>query len=86
MHKPVSKFFITYFAFLLAVPAVAEDQSLPRIVEMNMKKLVFLIVIAALAYGSFQDRGIYLPGLSSWSRSAEAHFRTHTTTGKVISS
>jgi len=53
---------------------------------MNMKKLVFLIVIAALAYGSFQDRGIYLPGLSSWSRSAEAHFRTHTTTGKVISS
>jgi hypothetical protein len=72
MHKPVSKFFITYFAFPLAVPAVAEDQSLPRIVEMNMKKLVFLIVIAALAYGSFQDRGINLPGLSSWFRSADS--------------
>ena len=72
MQKPVSKLSITFFALLLAVPAAAEDQSLPRIVEMNMKKLVFLIVIAALAYGFFQDRGIYLPGLSSWSRGTES--------------
>ena len=35
MHKPVSKLFITFFAFLLAVPAETEDLSLPRIVEMK---------------------------------------------------
>jgi hypothetical protein len=75
MHKPVSKLFITFFAFLLTVPAATEDPSLPRIVDMNMKKIVFLIVIAALAYGFVQDRGIYLPGISSWTRGTESSLK-----------
>jgi len=37
-----------------------------------MKKLVYVIVLAALAYGFVQDRGIRLPGISSWTRSTES--------------
>jgi hypothetical protein len=37
-----------------------------------MKKLVYVIVLAALAYGFVQDRGILLTGISSWTRGTES--------------
>ena len=33
---------------------------------MNLKKLLVLIAVAILAYGHLQERGISLPGVSSW--------------------
>ena len=37
-----------------------------------MKKLLVLVVVAALAYGFVQKQGISLPGLSSWTQGADS--------------
>ena len=37
-----------------------------------MKKLLFLAVVAVLAYGFFQEQGISVPGFSSWTQSTDS--------------
>lgn len=36
-----------------------------------MKKLLFLVVVAALAYGVIQERNLSVPDLASWSQGAD---------------
>jgi hypothetical protein len=50
-----------------------------------MKKLAFLVIVAALAYSFVQEQGVSIPGLSSWNNSTEtAHSKLHTAKDKVI--
>jgi len=49
MHKPMSRLFITFFAFLLTVPAAAEDQSLARLFA--LRDIDGTIVISSLHSG-----------------------------------
>jgi len=37
-----------------------------------MKKYLFLVIAAVLAYGYVQDRGVDLPGISSWTQSDDS--------------
>ena len=37
-----------------------------------MKKYLFLVIAAVLAYGYVQDRGVSLPGISSWTQSGDS--------------
>jgi beta-lactamase class D len=49
MHKPMGKLFITFLAFILSVPAAAEDQSLARLFA--LQGIVGTIVISSLHSG-----------------------------------
>ena len=42
---------------------------------MNPRKLLVLILVAIVAYGYLQERGISLPGVSSWSQHADSTLR-----------
>jgi hypothetical protein len=42
---------------------------------MNPRKYLVLILVAIVAYGYLQERGVSLPGVSSWNQNAESTLR-----------
>jgi len=42
---------------------------------MNPRKYLVLILVAIVAYGYLQERGVSLPGASSWNQNAESTLR-----------
>jgi hypothetical protein len=47
-----------------------------------MKKLAFLVIVAALAYSLVQEQGISIPGLSSWNNSTGSTLQTAYSNGQ----